>query len=140
LPVRSELIVAWVGGPKAIALNGASQAERIDRALDGFGALFGESVLAREEFEGGVTHDWHHDPFSRGAYSYIVVGGDGARSALAAPVDDTLFFAGEATSTDGQGGTVNGALETGERAAQEVATSLRTAVAPVRKIIESQGD
>ena len=140
LPVRSELIVAWVGGPKAIALSGASQAERIDRALDGFGALFDESALAREEFEGGVTHDWHHDPFSRGAYSYIVVHGNGARSALAAPVDDTLFFAGEATSTDGQGGTVNGALETGERAAQEVATSLRTAVAPAHKIIESQGD
>ncbi len=40
-------------------------------------------------------------------------------AALGAPVDDALFFAGEATSLDGQGGTVNGALETGERAARE---------------------
>ncbi|HKW44209.1 MAG TPA: NAD(P)/FAD-dependent oxidoreductase, partial [Candidatus Eremiobacteraceae bacterium] len=105
LPVRSELVVAWVGGPKANALMGATQSERIERALDGFGALFDEAALARAEFEGGTSHDWDSDPFARGAYSYIRVGGCGARKELAAPVDGTLFFAGEATSTDGQGGT-----------------------------------
>jgi len=124
LPVRSELIVAWAGGPKASALSGASQAELIERALGGLGRLFGEPALVRKEFEGGVAHDWGHDPFARGAYSYVAVGGGDARAALAAPVEGTLFFAGEATSNDGQGGTVNGALETGERAAREAATSL----------------
>lgn len=127
LPVRSELIVAWAGGPRASALSGASQAELIERALGGLGRLFGEPALVRKEFEGGVTHDWGHDPFARGAYSYVAVGGGDARAALAAPVDGTLFFAGEATSNDGQGGTVNGALETGERAAREAATSLGVA-------------
>jgi len=39
---------------------------------------------------------------------------------LAAPVEDTLFFAGEATSTDGHTGTVHGAIATGRRAAHEV--------------------
>jgi monoamine oxidase len=124
-PVRSELIVAWAGGPKAIALGRCSQAERIERALRGFGSVFDESELARSEFEGGVVHDWASDPFARGAYSYVAVGGGDARAALAAPLDDTLFFAGEATSSDGQGGTVNGALETGERAAVQAAASLR---------------
>lgn len=128
LPVRSALIVAWAGGPKATALRGAPHAELIGRALDGFGALFGESALARDEFQGGVMHDWGNDPFSRGAYSYIAVGGGDARAMLAAPVDDTLFFAGEATANDGQGGTVNGALETGTRAAGEAATSLGATV------------
>jgi monoamine oxidase len=123
-PVQDGSIVAWAGGPKAIALSGASQADTIDRALNGFGALFGEPALAREEFAGGRMHDWTHDPFARGAYSYVAVGGGNARAVLAGPVEDTLFFAGEATSTDGQGGTVNGALETGERAARELATSL----------------
>jgi monoamine oxidase len=124
VPVRTESIVAWAGGPKATGLSGASHAELIERALGGLGALFGEPALVRDEFEGGLVHDWSRDPFARGAYSYVAVGGDNARAALAAPVDDTLFFAGEATSNDGQGGTVNGALETGERAAREVATSL----------------
>ena len=123
-PVRSELIAAWAGGPKATALSGLSPAERIRCALDGLGTLFGEPGLVHEEFEGGVTHDWSRDPFARGAYSYVAVGGGDARAVLAAPLDDTLFFAGEATSNDGQGGTVNGALETGERAAREVAASL----------------
>ncbi len=125
VPVRSTLVIAWVGGPKAIALSGVAEANLIGRALNGLGALFNEPDLVRKEFEGGLTHDWSRDPFARGAYSYIAVGGGDARAALAVPVDDTLFFGGEATSTDGQGGTVNGALETGERAAAEAATSLR---------------
>jgi monoamine oxidase len=125
LPVRSELIVAWAGGPRAIALSGAAEGDLIERALNGFGELFNKPELARNEFEGGLTHDWSRDPFARGAYSYVAVGGRDARAALAAPVDDTLFFAGEATSTDGQSGTVNGALETGARAAAEAVASLR---------------
>jgi len=123
-PVRSEQIVAWAGGPKATALAGASESELIGRALDGFGSLLGEPGIARTEFEGGAMHDWGRDPFARGAYSYVAVGGGSPRAVLSAPVNDTLFFAGEATSNDGQGGTVNGALQTGERAAREAAASL----------------
>jgi monoamine oxidase len=88
--------------------------------LQGFGELFGEPALARSEFKTAYTHDWNADPFSRGAYSYLTVGGADARGVLAEPLDGALFFAGEATSTDGQGGTVNGALQTGLRAAAEV--------------------
>ncbi len=129
LPVRSRLIVAWAGGPNATALHDKSSDQLLESALIGFGALFDASELAHREFAGGIVHDWHTDPFSRGSYSYVAVGGADARADLAGPVDDTLFFAGEATSTDGQGGTVNGALETGERAAREVAASLASTAA-----------
>ncbi|MGB8626047.1 MAG: FAD-dependent oxidoreductase, partial [Candidatus Cybelea sp.] len=78
----------------------------------------------RDEFESALTHDWSADRFSRGAYSYVTVGGGKARATLAAPLDGTLFFAGEATSMDDQGGTVNGALESGERAAREAVQAL----------------
>jgi monoamine oxidase len=125
-PVRSTLVIAWAGGPKAIALHGLSQSEIIERALGGFGALLEQPELVRREFERGLMHDWNRDPFSRGAYSYVAVGASGARAALAKSLNKTLFFAGEATSTDGQGGTVNGALHTGERAAAEAAAALRT--------------
>lgn len=123
-PVRSEVIVAWAGGPSAIALDGNSPPELVERARSDFGELLGEPALARSEFAGGTMHDWYGDAYSRGAYSYVAVGGGNARSMLAAPVDATLFFAGEATSNDGQGGTVNGALETGERAAAEAVLTL----------------
>jgi monoamine oxidase len=128
LPVRAELIVAWAGGPKAIALSSMSHAERIELALKNFGALFHEPALTRAEFMAGATHDWSHDQFARGAYSYVAVGGGNARKIFAEPLEGTVFFAGEATASDGQGGTVNGALETGERAASEVAISLGAGV------------
>jgi monoamine oxidase len=35
-------------------------------------------------------------------------------------VDDTLFFAGEATDVTGNNGTVHGAIASGKRAAQEI--------------------
>jgi monoamine oxidase len=117
LPLRSRLIVAWAGGPKAVALQGSSEAELIERARNQFGELLGAASAARDQLEGGAVHDWSADPFSRGAYSYVTVGGADARATLGAPIEQTLFFAGEATSTDGQGGTVNGAIESGERAA-----------------------
>jgi len=124
LPIRSELIVAWVGGPGAVALSGVCASDLVEKALQGFGELFGEVELARREFEGGLMHDWSGDPFARGAYSYVGVGGGNARAVLAAPVGGALYFAGEATSSDGQGGTVNGAIETGERAADETVAAL----------------
>jgi monoamine oxidase len=124
VPLRSELVNAWAGGPNATALSRVATAELIERAVDGFGTMLGEPALTRREFESGIVHDWHHDPFARGAYSYLGVGGGDARLEFGAPVDDTLFFAGEATANDGQGGTVNGALHTGERAAREAAATL----------------
>ncbi len=126
-PVHGELVCAWAGGPRAIAMRDLSAADRIERALHGFGTLFDEPATLRSEFVRGYVHDWLHDPFARGAYTYLAVGGGDARVVLSAPVDDTLFFAGEACANDGQGGTVNGALETGERAAREAAAALNGA-------------
>ncbi|MBV9332925.1 MAG: FAD-dependent oxidoreductase [Candidatus Eremiobacteraeota bacterium] len=119
-PLRTELVLAWAGGPKATALMHEGRDALIKRALNGFGELFGEPELARSEFKTAYTHDWNGDPFSRGAYSYLTVGAADARRVLGVPIEETLFFAGEATSTDGQGGTVNGALQTGQRAAAEL--------------------
>jgi len=124
LPQRDRTVVAWAGGPRATALDGMPAAERIERARDAFGSMLGASDLARREFEDGVTYDWSGDPFACGAYSYVATGGVTARAALAAPIDGTLFFAGEATATGGQGGTVSGAFETGIRAARQAAEVL----------------
>ncbi len=123
-PSRSATVIGWVGGPAAIALNELPQSEIVTRALDGFAGLFDKSEWARSEFREGMMHDWSRDPFALGAYSYLRVHAGDAREELGKPLDRTLFFAGEATSLDGQGGTVNGALETGERAAREVAAAL----------------
>jgi monoamine oxidase len=86
--------------------------------------MFGKRCNVTESFQGAYYHDWQLDPFARGAYSYITVGGAAARAALAAPLADTLFFAGEATDTEGEAATVTGALQSGVRAAREALTGL----------------
>ncbi len=48
------------------------------------------------------------------------VGGSRAQTSLAAPIENTLFFAGEATESEGHHGTVHGAIATGHRAAEEI--------------------
>jgi monoamine oxidase len=39
-------------------------------------------------------------------------------------VEETLYFAGEATNSDGYNGTVHGAIATGSRAAEELLGAL----------------
>lgn len=129
MPLRSDALIAWCGGPKATALVSHSEEELVDIALGELGKLFGDAAMVRDEFQRGTVHDWCHDPYARGAYSYLRVGAGSARSLLAEPAERTLFFAGEATSANGQAGTVNGALETGERAAAQVVAALRAEVA-----------
>jgi len=120
-PARAPLLVAWAGGPRAQRLSGQDRASAaVDAALAGVRALFGEAADAADRLEGYYCHDWQRDPFARGAYSYVLVGGDGARAALAEPTEGTLYFAGEATDTQDEPGTVTGALHSGARAAREV--------------------
>lgn len=124
-PLHGNVVMAWAGGPKAFALEDCGEAALIERAVTGFGTLLDAPSAAKDELQDAFHHDWTHDPFSRGAYSYVATGGGNARDVLAAPAGATLFFAGEATCSDGQGGTVNGALASGERAAAQTVRALR---------------
>jgi len=118
LPVRATTLSAWAGGPAAARLAGRSEAACVSEALACAARYFGDPEAAYDAFETAYVHDWQRDPFARGAYAYVTVGGEGAPDDLARPVDDTIFFAGEATAADGEVGTVAGALASGVRAAR----------------------
>jgi monoamine oxidase len=118
LPARTPNLVAWAGGPRARRMSGRAAPELIRQALDSVQLLFGRRVDTAAEFERGYVHDWQGDPYARGAYSYVRVGGQGARRALSSPLLDTLYFAGEAADYEGETGTVAGALQSGARAAR----------------------
>jgi monoamine oxidase len=67
---------------------------------------------------------WESDPFARGGYAYFDPSFDPAlREWLARPAG-RLFFAGEHTSVRWQG-YMNGAVESGRRAAAEIAATAR---------------
>jgi monoamine oxidase len=120
LPMRVPLLTAWAGGPKAARLTGAGEANLVRHALASVASVFGKRTLAQARLAAALVQDWHRDPYARGGYSYVTVGGEGAREQLAAPLADTLFFAGEATDSDGEAGTVAGALQSGMRAVREL--------------------
>ncbi len=124
-PHRAPLVVGWAGGPAARALARDGEAAILDGAVASLARTLGHRRAAlAADFVAGRVFDWRADPFARGAYSWVPVGAVDAPRALAAPVEDTLFFAGEATDADGHTGTVHAALESGVRAAAEALRAL----------------
>jgi monoamine oxidase len=118
---RSAVLTGWAGGPKTDALVQRSAADVSAVAIRTLERIFAKaSATIRSQLVSAHFHDWSADPHSRGAYSWIPVSGLFLPKLLAAPVEDTLFFAGEATAYDAQMGTVLGAFESGQRAAREV--------------------
>ncbi|KAJ6928269.1 LOW QUALITY PROTEIN: lysine-specific histone demethylase 1 [Populus alba x Populus x berolinensis] len=58
--------------------------------------LFGEALVP--DPVASVVTDWGRDPFSYGAYSYVAIGSSGEDyDILGRPVENCVFFAGEAT-------------------------------------------
>jgi len=120
-PIAAPVLIGWAGGPPAERLSFEKE-DAIDRAATR--SLARALKMSVSHLERRITAffvcDWQADPFALGAYSYIPVGAITAPVKLAEPVAKTLFFAGEATNSDGHSGTVHGAIATGYRAAGEI--------------------
>lgn len=116
-PMAAPLITGWCAGSAADQFLNAAVGEIQSAALESLAGIVGRKLPRPEAI---YFHDWRRDPFFRGAYSYTPVNAIGARDALAAPVEGTLFFAGEATETNGHSATVHGAIASGVRAALQI--------------------
>jgi monoamine oxidase len=120
------LMTAWCAGPKARWTEGKSKDELTETALGTLAALLGSERASLESvLESSHHHDWQADPLSRGSYSYVRAGGFEAAQRLALAVENTLWFAGESMAVDGHWGTVHGAMDSGRRAAEDAARSLK---------------
>lgn len=109
---------ALVGGDFAVSMEQSSDAAIISEAMRAARSMFGGSVPDPSDF---LITRWTQDEFSYGAYSELFVGArPEMRSDLARPIDDRLFFAGEATSREFPS-TTHGAFMSGERAASRIA-------------------
>ena len=77
---------------------------------------------ASQQFDETTTYvtNWGDMQYIKGVKSYPLVSGTGAAEEFARPINDRLFFAGEATALEGRYGTVQGALESAKRAVDEV--------------------
>lgn len=130
-PAKAPLLTGWAGGPVADRLAGTSVTGLLDAAVDSLaGALGIPRRRVEEQLVSGHLHDWQTDPWAMGSYTNVLVGGINAWKTLARPLEKTLFFAGEATCGGGMNATMDGAIESGWRAADEAlrATSAGTVV------------
>jgi monoamine oxidase len=120
-PVRAPLLVGWRGGPAAVELSAMSHDEIVAGAIDSLAQVLGLRYREiRRRLVAAFTHDWINDPYARGAYSYVGVGGMEASRTLSRPLHGTLFFAGEHADREGRNGTVHGAMGSGTYAAESV--------------------
>lgn len=126
-PIFTPALVAWLGGPRAKEIGASDTDDQlIGRATAALARQFGLTRReAGRQVVAGWVHNWVKDPFARGAYSYLLVGGSDAPPKLARPLDGTLFFGGEASDPEGRTGTVHGAIATGRRAATQVLRTLK---------------
>lgn len=120
-PFGSDLALMFVGAAEARRLERLPIGAVVDRALAPLTEAFGASL--RHALVAATMTRWGRDPWAHGSYSAALPGRAGARSALALPVGDRLFFAGEATG--GAWATqAAGAWLSGRRAALEIEESL----------------
>lgn len=121
MPDRVPVITGWAPARSAEALAGLPKEAIIARAVESLSRILQiKHAQVQSQLRAALFHDWDSDPFSRGAYSYVKAGGEGCQAILGAPLDATLFFAGEATDISGHNGTVHGAIASGKRTAAEI--------------------
>ncbi len=116
--INEPILLAFHGGEKGFALEELSDDEVIAGAMETLRTIFGNDI---PEPEGYTITRWGQDPFAFGSYSHIPPFASGEDyDALAKPIDDVLYFAGEATSRE-YPSTVHGAYLSGIAAAEEIA-------------------
>ena len=136
-PFGSPLIEGYFGGRLARELEREGEDAFAQFAVDQLAGLLGNDIRRRLSLVAASA--WARDPFARGSYSFAEVGCSDQRRVLAAPVDDRLFFAGEACSINDYS-TAHGAYRTGVSAAEQALKALATPAATSRAASRPAGE
>lgn len=111
-------LVGWVGGSRAAQLQQYSDDVLCEKAINSLAsALLTSETLIRENIVNVHVSNWGKDLFTKGAYSYETPETAAAKAILGEPVEDTIFFGGEAL---GHMGTVESALESALEAVKKL--------------------
>jgi monoamine oxidase len=119
---KSEGMVlsGWVGGPSSLSFTKETAYEA---ALQSLKNMF-PSFEPEKHIEEIVCWNWSEDPFTMGAYSYDVPGGKEIKEIILKPLDNKIFFSGEALYKGPMIGTVEAALQTGLDSARQIINGL----------------
>lgn len=114
LPDSDPILTGWLGGPQTARFADANEETIIQHTLQSLANIFS---IAADELKALLTAShiarWQTNPWCLGAYSYNKLFTTAARQLLNEPIQNTLFFAGEALYDGESGGTVEAALVSG---------------------------
>ena len=111
------ILLGFNAANRGLEIEALSDQKIVASAMEILKVIFGPDIPNPIDYQ--ITR-WSADPFSRGSYSYNAVGSTpGMRATLASPLDNKIFFAGEASDVD-YFGTAHGAYLSGLRAANEI--------------------
>jgi len=110
----TALCTVDVGGNFGRDLSAKGEAAMIDFAIGWLGSLYGADLKAAVKRKHATR--WNEEPWVLGGTSAAAPGAQSARKILMEPLNNRVFFAGEAAH-ETLWGTVAGAWESGERAA-----------------------
>jgi monoamine oxidase len=120
-PNIHPVLTGWLAGPKAEQLKNLSKEELIEKSISSLSNIF---KIDKEDLRKNMINykifDWPNDPLTLGAYSYNLVGSEEAYKVLREPVDNKIYFAGEALCLGNESATVEGALASGLETAQKI--------------------
>lgn len=118
-PAPVAQLSGWLAGPPSHAFDDAGEDKIRQQAIVSLCYIFKISEPAlREKIKDMLITNWRNDPFARGGYSYETTASASAKKILAKPVNDKLFFAGEALYSGSHNGTVEAAFVSGRNAAK----------------------
>jgi monoamine oxidase len=128
VPARTkEVVTFFAAGNLADELSRMERKTVVERALDQMDEMFGTETdpkPSRSRLTGSYVADWRREELVGGAYTYPTLHAFGSREVVAAPDGESVFFAGEATHP-GVNPCMQGAMETGLRAAAQVLSAVR---------------
>jgi monoamine oxidase len=112
---KSGILVSYTGGQRALDMGAMSERDRQNLVLRRMGDLFNNLDA---QYSSGTSVIWHEDPLAGGGFAYFEPGQMTTLLGVAQRTEGRIHFAGEHTSA--WHGWMNGALESGNRAAAEV--------------------
>jgi monoamine oxidase len=119
-PNPVPLLTGWLAGPRVDLWNPSNE-DLLQLCYQSLQYVFDcdESSLRRKIRTIKIIN-WKTDPFSSGAYAYKTIESNEVSKILSKPINDTIYFAGEAYYDGPEMGTVEAALASGENIATAI--------------------
>ena len=125
-PRKENTLTGWFAGPDAYKENKTADQEMMDMGIQSLSSIFDQPVSElNDNLKTARVANWVSNPYINGGYAYEVVGGDQWKSVIMKPIENRIFFAGEALQEGSETGTVEAALNSGKKVAELIVEMLK---------------